>query len=165
MAATQLLFRIIPIAVLFFSLNILAIQLSQASNIYCLEATQLGTPDTVKFNGHLTILPHEPSAFIQNADTSEYVLIYPNPASAYIYVECNFFKARDIFITFYDQSGIKVAEYFKPATSANKYKLNLGHLSQGKYYVRINSDTEFVLLQITLVGHKYKEKRLLKDCF
>lgn len=122
----------------------------ERQNAAQLDKDHLATLATVKMLTANIELPDTPYPIINNPDSSEYVLVYPNPSPGYLFVDFSLTEVKNIYISIYDESGRIVLKVFKPATLSQKYKLDLGDLQAGYYFMRFNSESEQKVVRFSI---------------
>lgn len=122
----------------------------ERQNAAQLDKDHLAAAVTVKMPTATIELPDTPSTLIDNPDSSEYVLIYPNPSPGYLFVDFRLAEIKNIYISIYDKTGRIVLKIFKPATLSQKYKLDLGDLQAGNYFMRFNSESKQMVVRFSI---------------
>ena len=82
-----------------------------------------------------------------SAETTEYLNIYPNPASDYLFIDLKEMKSKVVSIIIVDISGRTIYQNTSPS---DLIELNMENEAKGVYFVKVKTDKDHIIKKVIL---------------
>jgi hypothetical protein len=124
------------------SINVSAEDLTVGDYSYTLILNNVGEEGFSSIDINLTV-NDATTVSLDTELSAEYAIIYPNPASDFLYIETEIGSSVNII----DYTGRVISTLI---TSDNKEQLNVGDLSEGIYLIRVRNENNITTKQILI---------------
>ena len=117
-----------------------------ASNLYCSDSIT----KRIWITNNMRLIDTQRDSAVYLEFTK--VLAYPNPSSGRVTLEVELSKEKDIRVAILDVAGKWIDGFSMEGDDAYTTELDLGHLAQGMYLIRIQADNEVYTVRIVITG-------------